>query len=66
MFPKLDLEGWILCVYIPLNFAIIGSGNGLLPVQYKTITWTQVWTEFMCQQSNTEASDSEPVQFGQV
>ena len=27
-------------MYVSLNWVIIGSGNGLLPVQYQAITWT--------------------------
>ena len=30
-----------LCrIYVSVNYVIIGSGNGLLPVQHQAIAWT--------------------------
>ena len=28
------------CIYVSLNWVVIGLGNGMLPVWYQAITWT--------------------------
>ena len=41
LFPMVQLTHLPQChIYTPLNWAIIGSGNGLSPIRHQAITWT--------------------------